>query len=672
MLGDDQLVLGMGLVGEFLDGFLVLGAARQVVHELGMNLQVVRRQVGQDLERVAAGAEVVQRELALHLVQRLDEGLALLEVADGGLLLDLEHEALRRYAVGLDLLADPAGDLAVLQAAGSELDEEDELSALLAQLGQATDAVEDHPAVQRHGDAAALGAVEEFAGRDLVALLVHHAHQHLVAFARVAVQADDGLEQQLEAVVRQRVLDALAPGLVELALGHLALLRAIDDGAVAALLACLGIGAPGPRQDLVGVEFVVVDDGGADAGRGGDGLALDVEDVAGDGLAQTVHVGLQGFFLPDRYQAGEGIALEAGYETLLAAEVHQQAACLHQQCVSGGDAQLLTQLVEAVDLQVQQAETLLGLGGRGDGLAQAIHEIGPVVEPGEHVALLEFLDLLLQLLVVGRAADHHLGAGFALDAGRAELELGLERLAFLRLQGQIQGLVRFLAASVFAQEFLESILVRGGHQVEDRHALEVVPVVVAEQLQIGLVGIDMHAVGDVGDGVLGAVEQGLAAAVRLLQGLLQLAHAVVIGLAPRAALQHQPQVGLVVLGHHICGPLFHAGDDIGVARAVQRDDGHLPGLKLHQLGQLLQGDAGAAQGVEDEVRMVLRQQLGYVLLVLGAFRTGGISGAARDRDQALVVVGHFLDDEQSQALVHVRSVCMSVAARRGGMPLTMP
>ena len=66
-------------------------------------------------------------------------------------------------------------------------------------------------------------------------------------------------------------------------------------------------------------------------------------------------------------------------------------------------------------------------------------------------------------------------------------------------------------ALVVLQEILERPVIGTGDQVDHRHAFELFAIFVAEQLQVRTVGIDMHAVVDVGDGVDRAFQQQLAA-----------------------------------------------------------------------------------------------------------------------------------------------------------------
>ena len=72
-------------------------------------------------------------------------------------------------------------------------------------------------------------------------------------------------------------------------------------------------------------------------------------------------------------------------------------------------------------------------------------------------------------------------------------------------------------------DLLEFALVLAVDQIQYRHALQFIEAAVAEHLQIGIVGADVHAVMDVGDGVAGRFNQRVAAAFRFPQVCLDVA-----------------------------------------------------------------------------------------------------------------------------------------------------
>ena len=66
-----------------------------------------------------------------------------------------------------------------------------------------------------------------------------------------------------------------------------------------------------------------------------------------------------------------------------------------------------------------------------------------------------------------------------------------------------------LQALIVLQETFELALIAGCNQVNHRHAFELFHILVAKQLEIGAVGVDMHAVMDIGNGIHRALEQQL-------------------------------------------------------------------------------------------------------------------------------------------------------------------
>ncbi|MNJ54924.1 hypothetical protein D3C77_503880 [compost metagenome] len=139
-----------------------------------------------------------------------------------------------------------------------------------------------------------------------------------------------------------------------------------------------------------------------------------------------------------------------------------------------------------------------------------------VVQAGNRVLRAD-LAQLLQFGAVVFGADHDLDARLAIVGGRREVHASLETIAIDTHATAGQFAVAFHRLVVL-QEGLETALIAGFDQVDHRHAFQIFDVGVAEQLKVGAVGIDVHAVVHVGNGVHRAVEQQLAAFFRLAQG----------------------------------------------------------------------------------------------------------------------------------------------------------
>jgi hypothetical protein len=84
---------------------------------------------------------------------------------------------------------------------------------------------------------------------------------------------------------------------------------------------------------------------------------------------------------------------------------------------------------------------------------------------------------------------------------------------------------RRLATAEALQQLLEALHVLGGDHVQQRNAFDVVEMLVAEHLQVGVVGADVHAFMHVGDGVARGGDQRIAAALGLAHLRLDAAQA---------------------------------------------------------------------------------------------------------------------------------------------------
>ena len=93
-----------------------IGSCRISLHEAAVDLQVIDREVLQVAERGESGAEVIERELAAELLQRLDEAVRLREARDRGGLGDLEADLGGIEAAAMELIDHERQELVVAQA----------------------------------------------------------------------------------------------------------------------------------------------------------------------------------------------------------------------------------------------------------------------------------------------------------------------------------------------------------------------------------------------------------------------------------------------------------------------------------------------------------------------------------------------------------------------------
>ncbi len=277
------------------------------------------------------------------------------------------------------------------------------------------------------------------------------------------------------------------------------------------------------------------------------------------------------------------------------------------------------------------------------------HEGGAVEQAGDLVALAQFLDLARQFRVeLLAAAEHHLEAGFALVGGGGEFHRRRETVAVLVARVHLVLRRRRLALAQCLQQLLEVLHVLRRDHVQQRDAFHVIERFVAEHLQIRLVGADVHAFVDIGDGIARGGDQRVAAA-------LGLAH---LRLDPAQAAARL-QVGPFVADHRqqVFGAL------------AQGDGADAVGAGLHQhllvdlLGQqdrrdvlAAGGDLLAEQGLRDHLRGRGKHQVdglaGQDLHQLGRRlrpeRTDGDAAVAQGADDRLGVLGAVVDDQQAQ------------------------
>src|SRR5690606_18114507 len=114
-----------------------------------------------------ACAEVVERELAAELLERVDEAVGLGVTRDGRRLRDLEADARGIEPAHLELVDDERQELLVAEALPGEVDRAEREPLALVRLGnQPAEGAADHPAIDVRGEAVTLGRLDKQAGRD--------------------------------------------------------------------------------------------------------------------------------------------------------------------------------------------------------------------------------------------------------------------------------------------------------------------------------------------------------------------------------------------------------------------------------------------------------------------------------------------------------------------------
>src|SRR5581483_4376070 len=121
--------------------------AQDLAHEAAVDLQEIDREVLQVAERGEPPAEVIERELAPQLLQRLDEAVRLRERGDRGGLGDLEADLRGIEAAFVELIDDEGQELVVPEALPGKIDRaQRELLALIGFAHEPAEGILDDPA----------------------------------------------------------------------------------------------------------------------------------------------------------------------------------------------------------------------------------------------------------------------------------------------------------------------------------------------------------------------------------------------------------------------------------------------------------------------------------------------------------------------------------------------
>src|SRR6185437_2101807 len=289
-LGDGLLA---GEVADLIDGadhLPVDRVAQDLAHEAAVDLEVVDREVLQVPERGEAGAEVIERELAAELLQRLDEAVGLREAGNGRGLGDLEADLRAVEPAAVELIDDERQELVIPQALAGEIDRaERQLLALVRLRYQPAEGVLDHPPIDRRRDAIALRGRDEVIRRNDTAVLILQAKQQLVVRAEVdPLQGLDGHAVDLETAFLQCGVDTRGP--LHLAAAphqlHVVLSEAVN--AIAAAFLRCGTGAVCSRKNRGYVLVVRRDRDDADARAQAEYAVFPGEAEVADALAQRL------------------------------------------------------------------------------------------------------------------------------------------------------------------------------------------------------------------------------------------------------------------------------------------------------------------------------------------------------------------------------------------------
>ncbi|MNV13299.1 hypothetical protein D3C71_1039330 [compost metagenome] len=602
--------------------------------------------MGQQLERIQPRAELLQADPAAqrrHLGQEL---LGIAQVGEDLRFRRVQPQALARHAMGLQFAAQGGHHLRVVERFGGDLDHHLGGVAGAFALAQHADGVCHHPAVDLGQQPVFLGNAQE-RGRAEQLAIVLQAQVRLVQLQRLALQAQYRLVMQLEAVAAQRFADAGDPALDAFFLHPVDGGRIEDARGIAQLRGSL-LAFGGARQDLADAGDLLAHLHAADA-DGDRGRALaDAEHLGGERITDLVGQGHRlrvGAFGQDR----EAVLAKAGHLGRIADAGGQHLAQRTDQGIGRIQTDVRQQARVVVRLDQQQAELAFAAAGLGHRVFHVQHEGGAVEQAGDLVALAQVLDLAGQFRVELHppAAEHHLQAGFAFVAGLGEFHGGREHRTVLvaRIHLVLRGGSFALAHRL--EQLLEAVHVLRGHHVQQRDAFDVVEGFVAEHLQVGLVGADMHAFVDVGDRVARGGDQRVAAAFGLAHLRFDAAQpAARVQVGPLVAHHRQQVLGAMAQGDGADAIGASLDPFVLVDRLGQQDHRDVLAAGRDLLGHLQQRDALRGRG-QHQVDRLAAQDLGQLLAVLGARRAHGDAAVAQRADDGFSVLPAVIHDQQA-------------------------
>ena len=199
------------------------------------------------------------------------------------------------------------------------------------------------------------------------------------------------------------------------------------------------------------------------------------------------------------------------------------------------------------------------------------------------------------------------------------------------------------------EQGLELVDVLGRDQVEQGHALDVLEGLVAEHLQVGLVGADVHALVDVGDRLARGIDQRVAAALGLAHLRFQRAlRAARVEVVPFGADVLQELLGPAAQGHGLRALRLHAVQDF-VGHPVQhRQQRHVAAAAHHHHRHFVERHQGGGVFGQHHVDRLLGQLAGQFVQRFRAQRAHRDAGIAQAADDGLGLVDLVVDQDQSQ------------------------
>ena len=422
--------------------------------------------------------------------------------------------------------------------------------------GQHLDRLQHDPAVQFGTQTAGHGLGNEVLGLQF-AVVGGQAQEHLVVLVVVAAQADDRLEQPHEAILVEGVLDAFQQRIVSPDLTRRGPARGRQVDAVALLGRTGGLVRAFDQRLGIAAGIRKCHPDGAGALHGALG---DFDDFPLYRRPYALGNAERGFpgDLGQRHEHGR-VGERQHRRVSLYNRVADIPNPLHH-LLELPDADLCAQRLYVIDVHVQQCTA--------------------AVRDRCHLGQRQFARVLFRRRFRRQRTDQHLHALLALEGGLRKYRAAAYLIAGGRSANKVERLCG-VAQREAADTFTHLRHGIAGHHVEQRHAGEIILVVEAEQLEIGGVRMHVHALVDVGNCRLGALQQQLVAAFGLCEGGLGLLPAPAHADELLLALQHPCQALVGSRGDHVAGPPLQAfGQAFGVGGVVQQHDAQVAATAL--------------------------------------------------------------------------------------------
>jgi len=437
-----QLLRGFNALGDDLHAEGVAEADHGLKHrglavissgagdELGRDFDDVDGQAGEVIERREAGAEVIDSDSDLALGHAIEDACGGIRIAIQGSLSDLKEQAGGVDGVGGEGLLELADHFRMIELAFRQVESEVKIGCVVRPVEQlAANGVHGFTA-ERDGEAGIFGDAEQLKEAVDGAVWAAEAEERFKALKLAADEVIDGLVPDFVLMPFKHaaefplgVLGGLAVGQCEVPVKDFADAAAVHAGAVQGEIRI--------ADEDCGGRVLWTGDGqahaDADANEGAEdleGLLHVLEDAGGDGL-KIVEV--EDVFNQD----GELVAGEAG------GGIFRSQACLEavgdggEQGVSGGGAEGVVDLVEAVEIDEQDAAVLVATAGAAlEREGEPVEKERAVGQAGEQVKEGVQLDFFFGLLSVGDVTKaEHIADFCGIYAERADDEGDVDEVA---------------------------------------------------------------------------------------------------------------------------------------------------------------------------------------------------------------------------------------------------